>query len=103
MSDFELTRRAFKSAFHGAELMDDKDMLHKWSPLTDDGDAFRLMAALNLNLGFDGTEQGVEVAVMAVWDGGPDAVSEVFEGNDAAPAMRRAIVRAAAAMGEAHD
>lgn len=66
-----------------------------WNPLTDDGDAFRLAVMLNLTI-------GVESDAQAVWWAG-DSLEDVNEplGSDPFAAMRRAIVRAAAAIGEA--
>ena len=50
MTDFELTRLAFKAAFSGADITEDKDMMRHWSPLTDDGDALRLAVKLQLGI-----------------------------------------------------
>ena len=63
-----------------------QELASKWNPLTDDGDAFRLMVALRL------------------WRDDPDicCVERVEDHNgDELSATRRAIVRAAAAIGEA--
>ena len=110
MTDRELLERAARAA--GIDVISDGNRFAlphpiirdrpgiDWNPINSDGDALRLQARLNLNLGFDLVDEGVEVSVMAVWDGGPDVVSEIYEGNDAAPAMRRPIVRAAASMVE---
>ena len=64
-----------------------------WNPLTDDGDALRLAVKLNINIthsafGVDATKTGSEIS---------------FEGwgADRLSATRRAIVRAAAAIGSA--
>lgn len=72
-----------------------------WNPLTGDGYALRLAVKLNLSMRFDTLNDGHIAAVTAEW-------SEDFDGywwnewlgKDPAAAMRRAIVRAAAAIGE---
>ena len=56
--------------------------LHKWNPLTDDGDALRLAVKLGID---------ISEAQVCYWD---------KVGNDPYAATRRAIVRAAAAIGE---
>ena len=63
----------------------EQELASKWNPLTDDGDAFRLMVALRL------------------WRDDPDicCVERVEDHNgDELSATRRAIVRAAAALWE---
>lgn len=69
-----------------------------WNPLTDDGDALRLAARLRLKVGSDG--QSLR-PVVECWQAHSilPGVAEP-EGEDAATAYRRAIVRAAAAIGE---
>jgi hypothetical protein len=66
-----------------------------WAPLTDDGDAFRLAVKLKLHV-----DPHQEVSGVTVWafDG---TGAHDFEENqtDASAATRRAIVRAAAAIG----
>lgn len=104
MSDFELTRLAYKAAFFGAELTEDKDMLRRWNPLTDDGDALRLAVKLGLTVcnehlsagvayctGVDGTAYPTAPSMM-------DTDDEINEADYAA--TRRAIVRAAAEIGK---
>ena len=88
MTDSELTRLAFKAAFNGADINHDQDMLKRWSPLTDDGDALRLAVKLGL---FTGPEFFRFRSL------------ERFAGQDADDytANRRAIVRAAAEIGSA--
>lgn len=72
-----------------------------WNPLTDDGDALRLVANLNLDVQFDGDIDGVAIFVGGQWDDAPDAVHEVYQrAKDCPAAMRRAITRAAAAIAE---
>ncbi|MCY0910898.1 hypothetical protein [Massilia antarctica] len=58
-----------------------------WNPLTDDGDALRLLVDLQLDIEF----VNGDALVLNVAEGGPDRFT----------ATRRAIVRAAAAIGEA--
>ena len=67
--------------------------LKPWNPLTDDGDALRLAVKLNINIthsafGVDATKTG-------------SAISFEGWGADRLSATRRAIVRAAAAIGSA--
>jgi hypothetical protein len=83
----------------GAPLVDGRD----WYPLDDDGDALRLAVKLKLNIGF-GSErlQGshwdhVEAFAEPDEDGRSFCPSEEMGGNPYA-AVRRVIVRAAAAL-----
>lgn len=101
MTDRELLERAARAASLDVEWTAGEPFLGEqiWNPLQSDADAFRLMAKLNLNLGFELDDEGLYVHVLGIWDGGPDEVREYFE-RDATSAMRRAIVRAAAAMVE---
>ncbi len=70
-----------------------------WNPLTDDGDALRLAAALNIYLMIDPADK--EVSARIVY-GEPPFMVVVSFGNDKNAAVRRAIVQcAAAAIGEA--
>jgi hypothetical protein len=69
-----------------------------WSPLTDDGDALRLAVKLRLNINFEEFD-GVEYAC-AVPHKSHQGQDEVMDDDENA-ATRRAIVRAAAAIGEA--
>ena len=69
---------------------------HRWNPLTDDGDALRLAVKLNM---------GISIPVFNKHRA--DVISfrhplanAIEEGNDPYAATRRAIVRAAAAIGE---
>jgi hypothetical protein len=64
-----------------------------WNPLTDDGDALRLAVKLKLN---------ISIGKVSAWSGvdGCEPVQSIFEGDPYA-ATRRAITRAAAAIGEA--
>ena len=65
-----------------------------WNPLIDDGDALRLAVDLNLQVAC-GTFKDEEVSVYSF---GQPPVTEVVQ--DRYAATRRAIVRAAAAIGE---
>jgi len=64
----------------------------EWNPLTDDGDALRLMVSLRMNVHLDSNMVDVD----------PDGISWFSEAYGANPyaATRRAIVRAAAAIGK---
>lgn len=94
MTDFELTRLAFKAAFSGTDITEDKDMMRHWSPLTDDGDALRLAVKLNLD---------VDILSDCVYANGLEVQNyQLFEWHkdDKYAATRRAIVRAAAEVGK---
>lgn len=73
-----------------------------WNPLEDDGDALRL--AVKLNIQMTPGDEGDPYTVVQWWTG-PDLIEQDFErvlvedGNRTA-ALRRAIVRAAAAIGK---
>lgn len=71
-----------------------------WNPLTDDGDALRLAVALKLQVITSG--RNVVQAVELVSEGTP-AYGDAPVGDDRFAATRRAIVRAAAAIGEAQQ
>ena len=68
-----------------------KGMEDDWNPLTDDGDALRLMVSLRMNVHLDSNMVDVD----------PDGISWFSEayGTDHYAATRRAIVRAAAEIG----
>ncbi len=70
------------------------ELWHAWNPLTDDGDAFRLAVKLDLDVFQAVTYQEVQVVGALK--------STVFEGwgSDKYAATRRAIVRAAAEIGQ---
>jgi hypothetical protein len=74
------------------------DTWENWNPLTDDGDALRLAVKLNIRVGCEGSRVGVDW-----W--APDGVTMLSDyavcGTDPYAATRRAIVRAAAAIGAA--
>jgi len=66
----------------------------KWNPLTDDGDALRLAVKLKIDISFEGfDEDSVLAAHTTEWK------QEAY-GDDPYAATRRAIVRAAAAIGQ---
>jgi hypothetical protein len=65
--------------------------LHTWNPLTDDGDALRLMVHLNMNLDVVDASSGAQVLHVA-WCSEPHH-------DDPLAATRRAITRAAAEIG----
>jgi hypothetical protein len=107
MTDKELLELAKKAiGFEGCEIKIGRRI---WNPLIDDGDAFRL--AVNLNLRVDCYDQQVETM-----DGcGPYKIgSETFtntfvkieptdKGENKYAATRRAIVRAAASIGQSME
>lgn len=71
------------------------DSGYYWSPLTDDGDALRLLVRLRLCMSYEDDGQVVDV-----WDANIcDNSTEEFHGGDPYAATRRAIVRAAAEIG----
>lgn len=93
MTDAELTRLAFKAAFSGAEISDDRDMLKRWSPLTDDGDALRLAVKLQMEVAIFEDE----CHTRCMEHGQRDWFDET---GDPYAATRRAIVKAAAEIGK---
>lgn len=100
MTDFELTRLAFKAAFSGADITEDKDMMRHWSPLTDDGDALRLACDLGLRV-YPVARTSSGAACSAVGSVTCERLSEVADYSlDTRTATRRAIVRAAAEIGK---
>lgn len=90
--------------FIGIKVRDtERDKYRLWNPLTDDGDAFRLAVKLNMTVGFDSLPDGAIVYVSAEWHEQWDRGFRIMEWlhKDPAAATRLAIVRAAAAIGEA--
>ena len=71
--------------------------LHKfwWNPLTDDGDALRLAAGLCLNV------LSSEACVVVEDEKGVECIEYFYGPEDYTSGWRRAIVRAAASIGEA--
>jgi hypothetical protein len=102
-ADRELLELAAKAAGVNAYALDGSPGMwvntspahvHSWNPLTDDGDAFRLAAGLEIHILFgDKTKK-----VLALR--GPLTALESCE-SDRPAATRRAIVRAAAEIGRA--
>ncbi len=114
MSDRELLEAAAKAVgyyFHGHRMgrdpagrdykncyvstTNDTDDWFVWSPLTDDGDALRLV--VRLGLAIDRTVNRCWVYQAGL---GINGTFEEYYGDDPYAATRRAIVRAAAAIGE---
>lgn len=98
MSDRELLELAAKAAGHKYKwfgkyfhVSTDGKRYETWMPLTDDGDALRLMVKLNM----DFTLSGKHAAVAQV----AHATAQAFCNGDPYAATRRAIVRAAAEIG----
>lgn len=93
MTDRELLEAAAKAVNCGAWHPLTHDTPNGvWNPLTDDGDAFRLAHKLNLDVFFH--EHGALVNT-------EDGYNRDEHGPDPLAAARRAIVRAAAAIGGA--
>jgi hypothetical protein len=102
MTDRELLELAAKAAGidrldfgRGAILAsDDEGHTAVWDPLKDDGDALRLAVSLVMTV-------RVRLQEVAVWAPGGDEVTEPYtaEQGSRIAATRRAIVRAAAAIG----
>jgi hypothetical protein len=109
MNDRELLEKAARAA--GIAVYDwlpgragfahGDSITNRWNPLADDGDALRLAVKLNLDIEFDTLPDGPIVVCAAPWN---DEFGEFrwmeWLLKDAAAATRRAIVRAAAAIGE---
>ncbi len=89
---------------YGAVIGYEREGPIRWNPLTDDGDALRLAVELGLEVDACGDDiccrysphKEKMVGRREVW-------INVEEGGDRYAATRRAIVRAAAALGEQHD
>lgn len=102
MTDRELLEKAAKAAgyepvrwadeFPGGLLLAGEQ--ESWNPLTEDGDALRLAVRLRLCLFLELPRIGIGPMI-----NGPEAYVE--DGEDEMAATRRAIVRAAAALGDA--
>lgn len=74
---------------------------HTWNPLTDDGDALRLAVLCKLDILPVGAFTANENKICALVQDGYDKINEVVPHDDnPMQAVRRAIVRAAAAIGE---
>lgn len=83
----------------GLHIDDGSDIAGRteWNPLTEDGDALRLAVRLRLQ-----PRQGVDLVSVLRPDGGWNDENYRDHRNDPYAATRRAIVRAAAAIGEQH-
>lgn len=106
MSDREFLEFAAKAvgnddvfAYNDHFLHARADDYHRWNPLTDDGDALRLVVKLKLNVICNSS------GTVTVRAGKNPDVSEVFiqlpTADDPYAATRRAITEAAAAIGKA--
>jgi hypothetical protein len=110
MNDRKLLELAAKAA--GLEIvnMETKDCLaiktnycnhDYWNPLTDDGDALRLVVKLNLFLFHAWTHaEGVPLANVMVQNAEQTVTCGEIKGDNPCAATRRAIVRAAAEIGK---
>lgn len=112
MSDRELLQKAARAA--GIEVIGPMgdDGLHlfngeHWNPLTDDGDAHRLAVRLllrvSVNRALDLKVAGSVTVEYPDKDGYYYALAEAVIDGDPLAATRRAIVRAAAAMGDGNN
>ena len=114
MSDKELLELAAKAAGVGVEWREsvrcfcyaDSPYSVAWNPLTDDGDALRLAASLNLCVCFTLAEAnptfGTAMVGYSPWENkAPIATERYSEPSEKLAATRRAIVRSAAEIGEA--
>jgi hypothetical protein len=113
MDDRELLERAAKAAGlriwwteeYGGCFLRQAGCPVIWNPLTDDGDAFRLFVRLKFHVNIFKPWQDDLLNVpgfVEIWnDGDSDPlVTEYVDGHDYEGATRRAIVRAAAQIGE---
>jgi hypothetical protein len=104
MTDRELLEAAAKAAgiditimaLSGPNIISGSDAGKLWNPLTDDGDALGLAVKLGLAVSVE-----FRVGSTAVLWGPPMGTVREFHGEDPHAATRRAIVRAAAAIGDA--
>lgn len=102
-TDKDLLMMAAKAADMGCTWLDDSDCMFWdglpsmgiWSPLTDDGDALRLAVKLNLEI----AQACYSKDLVDVYSKDDNPITEFFN-DDKYAATRRAIVRAAAAIGE---
>ena len=105
MTDRELLEAAAKAAGIGLMWSSVADIsprncvtLDSWNPLTDDGDALLLAVKLKLDVSWWRTSVVVQTDLVQT-DDKKSSSGFVPYGGDAAAALRRAIVRAAAAIG----
>lgn len=78
----------------------DAGRIEHWNPLADDGDALRLAVKLNLTIQRPWDDDQNDLREIRVWSSEPDYVFELTY-PDPYASTRRAIVRAAAALGDA--
>lgn len=105
MSDKELLEKAARAVGNNAEWDDDLQAMHwpglqsmgLWNPLEDDGDAFRLAVELGIKNYCDGF-CGLAKKVLSQHEWVFEPISA--NNGDQRAATRRAIVRAAAAIGD---
>lgn len=100
MNDMELTKFAAKAAGYWDREFDCYMGPISWDPLVKDEDALRLAVMLRLGL-VHGWESFDEKPLATIWvshDG--QCLAEEVKGADPLAATRRAIVRAAALLGE---
>lgn len=105
-TDHELLELAAKAAFPDCAKLSYpldwvRDCVGEWNPLTDDGDALRLAVSRGMSIITGVWNCHVNVGSIHVeqpYDG--DAATGAITAEAAMPATRRAIVRAAAAIGE---
>ena len=106
INDRELLRLAAKAAvveYDGVAAKDTYSGYYviPWNPLTNDGDALRLSAKLNIEIAYDDELKRVNAGVWradAKWNETWDCLTPY--GKDKEAATRRAIVRAAAEIGK---
>ena len=99
-TDKELLELAAKAAGYGCFEGHAKQMIESgWNPLTDDGDALRLAVKLRFKIDIRAVYINVEPYV---FNEDANSTTEYFGDNESerSIATRRAIVRAAAAIGE---
>lgn len=110
MNDRELLELAAKAAGYtrtqwvedaqGAQrfhVFSERSMWLEWNPLSDDGDALRLAMKLNIHISLYGPETGLNAWIIRE---SAESFDEDY-GDDPCASVRRAIVRAAAAIGAA--
>lgn len=87
----------------GFLIANDRGGQSSWNPLTDDGDALRLAVTLHLSLvDYKNADHAERRTSVKVWEGHDSFLfQQELHGEDPLAATRRAIVRAAAAIGAA--
>ena len=98
-SDRELLEMAAKAA--GIELVTPTMMEHgQWNPIADDGDALRLAVKLGIDIEMHGMLANFPFCCASAKNAEIQCEEEAVHGDDMV-SVRRAIVRAAAAIGSA--